>query len=753
MADTRSITEAFRTAMQSAGIPYSGVIEPDGRLHRFTVDGDRARSNTGFYILFFDHLPAGEFGCWKRTGPAGIPWVSKSRETLTPDELSRIAKQREDASKQREHERKQREDEAAATASILWEAAEPCTEHPYLTRKQVMSYGLRVGAWMKDRQDGTSYTVENALLVPVRHKKKLYGLQAIFEEKQWSGRDKDFLFGARKKGCYFPIGKPEGERPTIIICEGYATGASIHEATGKAVIVAFDAGNLTPVAEVVRAAYPGATLIIAADNDQWNTEDRGGNAGVKYGQEAANIAKGWLAVPEFADLSTKPTDFNDLHAQSGLEAVRKQIEAAVLIRPEESAEIATPGPSAMDLPAVDYITPLRMINGKGRPLNTIENLAEIRDRLGIVIRYNVISKAEEILIPLQAFTMDNAANASLAWLSSQCERFGMSTGKLTDYVTYLADQNLYNPVATWVTSQPWDGKPRIKELASTLTSPMDGDLKLTLLTRWLVSAVAAAFEPNGVSAHGVLVLQGEQYVGKTKWFKGLAPPDLGVIKDGLTLRPDDKDSVKQAVSFWLVELGELDATFRKSDIAALKSFLTNQDDVLRLAYAKRESRFARRTVFFGSVNPNFFLHDTTGNRRYWTIPVVHIEHDHGINMQQLWAEAHHLYTNKHSWFLTADELHRLNGSNEDFQVVDPAHELVSERLNWDAHRDSWRWITATQAAMDVGIERPNKQDTNTVGTLIRQLNGGEAKKSGSSRLLLVPPKVSRYFTDRDNIPE
>jgi putative DNA primase/helicase len=171
--------------------------------------------------------------------------------------------------------------------------------------------------------------------------------------------------------------------------------------------------------------------------------------------------------------------------------------------------------------------------------------------MGVTIRYNVIKKEEEILIPGESFTVDNRANASLAGLTSWCERFGMPSGKVGDYVTYLADKNLYNPVASWIMSKPWDGKTRIPDLMRTVTAKNEDDtetldLKETLILRWMVSAVAAAFNPTGVSAHGILVFVGDQYLGKTKWFKSLAPADF--ISDGVTLDPKDKDSVKQAVS-------------------------------------------------------------------------------------------------------------------------------------------------------------------------------------------------------------
>jgi putative DNA primase/helicase len=268
-------------------------------------------------------------------------------------------------------------------------------------------------------------------------------------------------------------------------------------------------------------------------------------------------------------------------------------------------------------------------------------------------------------------------------------------------------------------------------------------LKEAMLHRWLISAVAAAFEPRGVSAHGVLVLQGEQYLGKTKWFKSLVPAELGVIQDGLILRPDDRDSVKQAVSFWLVELGELDATFRKSDIAQLKAFLTRDRDTLRRAYAKLESHYARRTVFFASVNPRQFLHDPTGNRRYWTISCASIDHDHGLDMQQVWAEVYETaYRAGEGWLLTSNELSALNAHNKDYEVLDPIRERLLTRFDWQANDMLWRWMTATDIMLEIGFDRPTRADVTQCGQIVSELNGGKVRKSNGKRLSRVPPGIN-----------
>lgn len=388
--------------------------------------------------------------------------------------------------------------------------------------------------------------------------------------------------------------------------------------------------------------------------------------------------------------------------------------------------------------------PLAFTNEKGKPLKHIENLREICRRIGVNVRYNVIGKEEEIIIPGQSFSIDNQGNASLAWLKSECSLFDFSTDQLDGMVTYLADQNQYNPVAEWIMSKPWDGVSRVQMFYDTVTGVNDHLeekrlFKETLMRRWCISAIAAAFSPNGISAAGVLTFQGPQYIGKTKWFKQLIPAELGVLKDGMILRPDDKDSVKQCVSFWLVELGELDATFRKADIAALKSFLTNDSDVLRRAYARKESKFARRTVFFASVNPKEFLHDPTGNRRYWTIEASYLDHSHMIDMQQVWAEFYHLWRGGEGYYLTPDEVQALNEHNEGYTAVDPIEDRILTRLDWAADHVMWRWATATEILIDVGVDRPTRGDATSCAAFVRKHNGNHGKRSNGKSLLLAPP--------------
>lgn len=738
------ILDKFREAAIAFGLVRGFEIVPDGKLHRVDLEDEKKGRASGWYVLHTDGVPAGAFGSWKASSME--TWTFKDRQSLTREERSHLAAITAKARRERKAEEAQVQAEAQRRAQAIWNSIDAAPDsHPYLVRKQVRSHGLRQH--------------RDLLAIPLRDADGvLWSIQFISPTGE-----KRFVSGSKKRGCYAVIGRPTAHGP-VFITEGYATAATIHEVTAEAVVVAFDSGNLEPVAKIMREKFPTREIIIAADNDRFTKKPNGEkwNPGLEQAQQAAHPIGARVAVPLFESDEGKPTDFNDLFLAQGAGAVLERIQVLedTLAPPEPNGASQPPSNQAQTAPAttsapirtaaVDFFSPLPDVNGNGKPLSTIENLAEILRRLNVTVRYNVITKEEEILIPRQSFSIDNQANASLAWLMSWCGRFKMPTGQIGDFITYLADQNPFNPVATWISSRPWDGKSRFRALCNTITARGEADdlrimdMKETLLRRWFISAVAAAFEPLGVSAHGVLVFQGDQYVGKTKWFKMLVPADLRVIRDGMILKPDDRDSVKQVVSNWLVELGELDATFRKSDIAQLKSFLTKDRDVLRRAYARRESEFARRTVFFASVNPKEFLHDQTGNRRYWTIEVEALDLEHKIDVQQVWAEVYELYKSGESWFLSKDEFGLLTESNKDFEARDPIEERLRTRLDWDTHVSFWEWRTATDVIIKCGIDKPTQTEVVRAGNIIRQLNGGQAKKSNGLRLLLVPGPADRF---------
>lgn len=381
---------------------------------------------------------------------------------------------------------------------------------------------------------------------------------------------------------------------------------------------------------------------------------------------------------------------------------------------------------------------------RGKLVPSIENLKVLLDILKIEIRYNVISKEVELLIPQSRYSIDNSYNASLAHIASKLKQGGMSTDFHREYLLLLADENQYNPVEQWITRKRWDGSSRLQEFYDTVeTKPEHKATKEALMFRWLVGAVASACSPNGIDSAGILVLQGGEGLGKTWWVKKLVPieemPNL--IRDGGSIDPHDKDSVEQAIAYWIVELGELDATFKKSEIAALKAFITRDHDIFRKAFAARPSRFPRRTVFVASVNPWHFLVDESGNRRFWTIECEKVDSYHTIDMQQLWREVYDKWKDGDTWRLNTNEKEELKEINSAHLPADPIMEHIAQKFNWDAPNIQWRWLTATQILEEIGIQRITKAETRICADVVRKMNGGLFDRKANNRLLWVPPKT------------
>ncbi|HHK8878566.1 TPA: VapE domain-containing protein [Escherichia coli] len=349
LAEKVSLSEtiaAFRDAMMEQGIETRDEIVADGHLHRIHAEGDRKGSRNAWYCLHFDERPAGTFGCNKRHGDHKFQWQADRKATpWTPEErkawAERVAKER--AEKQAAE--KERHEKAARIANSVWENAGDATdEHPYLKAKGVKAHGLKAGKWFRvNTETGDARLIsDNALLVPITdRKRKIHSLQAIFPAKMKAigDRNKDYLSDGAKRGLFHTIGKPlmHDGKPVFVLCEGYATGASIHECTGHCVLVCFDASNLVAVAQSLRSGLSevgkDAVIVLAADNDRWTTTPVE-NPGIYHAKSAAKAVNGLLVVPEFQTLDGEPTDFNDLHQREGADAVALAFEETLNPRAE-----------------------------------------------------------------------------------------------------------------------------------------------------------------------------------------------------------------------------------------------------------------------------------------------------------------------------------------------------------------------------------------------------------------------------------
>ena len=262
----------FTAALAAAGLAmHRPDVVADGQLHRYRVDGDKAGSLNGWYALHLDGAPFAAFGSWK-TGQSGV-WAPRRDSPLTTAERQAQRARLVAVRAARDIERATIQAEAAKRAAGLWEKAAPATnDHPYLVNKHVGAYGIRA--------------LRNQIVVPLRTAAgELTSLQFISPDG-----GKKLLTGGRKGACFHATARPLA---ALCICEGYATGATLYEATGHAVAVAFDAGNLLHVAKALHGKFPRLALVIAADNDA----ETPGNPGLTAATAAARAVGAALAVP------------------------------------------------------------------------------------------------------------------------------------------------------------------------------------------------------------------------------------------------------------------------------------------------------------------------------------------------------------------------------------------------------------------------------------------------------------------------
>lgn len=291
----------FRSAMLGAGLDFSGEIVADKRIHRFQPAN--AKDECCWYKLHPDGLPAGVFGDWRR-GDWKQNWHYKNgSQRLSREDYAACQKVWREAEEDRRREESERWERMAKKAAESTSKMEPVESHPYLEKKQVSATANLLQDWT------------GSLVIPLRDAAgKLWSYQTIDSEG-----DKLFMSGGRVKGCFFQMGNPQ-DGP-MVVCEGYATGAAIHQATKWPVFCAMNCGNLKEVAASLRERHPDNLMVIAADDDRFT---KTGNPGMEKAKEAAKACDGVLVAPQFPTES-KGTDFNDLLVECGEGVVRSQI--------------------------------------------------------------------------------------------------------------------------------------------------------------------------------------------------------------------------------------------------------------------------------------------------------------------------------------------------------------------------------------------------------------------------------------------
>ena len=292
----------FADTLRRAGLRVEQP-EMDGKLHRVQVEGDKGpREKSGAYVGHLDGWPAGFYQNFK-TGGDKVNWKASGRPVaaLSTQERTQVAADVAQRLRDRAREREGVYERTAEQVGAMWNAATPAGQHPYLDAKGVAAHGLR--------QDG-----RGNLLVPLQDAQgKLWSLQRIAPDGS-----KQFKADGRVDGGHYVIGDVARPGP-LLVAEGFATAATVHEMTGHPVIAAFNAGNLGKVAEAYRARFPDRAIYLAGDNDHAKEAEGKPNVGREKAEAAAAAIGGDALVPTFP-AGAKGSDWNDLAQSQGREA-------------------------------------------------------------------------------------------------------------------------------------------------------------------------------------------------------------------------------------------------------------------------------------------------------------------------------------------------------------------------------------------------------------------------------------------------
>jgi putative DNA primase/helicase len=588
----------------------------------------RRESDRTVSVRVDDDGRGGVFTC-HRCGASGN-WTERDvhtgRSIVPPAELER---RREE---QREAER-QRHTLIAQQADDLWRSGRinDAAAHPYVTRKRIAPYRARVdsnGNLMLDARD-----IEQ----------RLWSLQTIAADGE-----KRFLPGGRIAGTFHPISGSAAHR-ALVICEGFATGASIRAAVDVLVICAWHCGNLERVARDFRALRPDWRIIIAGDDDH-ATE---GNPGRLKAEAAAAAVDGIVVVPTFA-AETRGTDFNDLHCIEGIDAVRAQIEPLIIV-PRETSQAPEPEapPTAdehgnpLDGPTVAGLT----VSGIGyqyvfssgenptviaSPANVVKWIwEEVPDVAHSIWRDDFDGRVRTTLFGPVTHEWSDLDSSQFHDLISRKSWFArVSRQTVNTALDVLAVRNRRDSVLEWMSALRWDGVARVDSLAA-LGFGAEGAFAAAAVRNVLVAAAMRQQRPGSKFDH-CLVLYGAQGIGKSTALMALFGVDYVTSLHGDI---GSKDALELGDGALCLELDEL-ATLGKSQREAVKAFLSRPVDRFRESYGRFAKARPRRFVVIGTTNADDFLTDPSGERRFWPIrcDAIDLAWIYG-NREQLWAEA------------------------------------------------------------------------------------------------------------------
>lgn len=284
--------------------------------------------------------------------------------------------------------------------------------------------------------------------------------------------------------------------------------------------------------------------------------------------------------------------------------------------------------------------------------------------------------------------------------------FKISENKLRQTLLRIGRDDKYNPVKEYMIkaynyyckSSSSNKKNIFKDLCNTVECKDSNKEKY--IGRFILQSIylACSEDETDIDPEFMLVFQGGQHIGKTTWFKNLLPKSMRAtyFLGGRTLDLSNKDHVKETVSNWICEIGEIASTFRKSDQEQMKNFITSFKDKFRPPYAKDDIEQKRRVSLCGTTNDREFLRDLTGNRRYLVLNCKSFDKKADLDIDMLWGYFYSLYIKGVNYKFTLEEITELNEENKKYLSKNDKLLSIEESFILDPEPDTGEWLTSKQ---------------------------------------------------------
>ncbi len=379
------------------------------------------------------------------------------------------------------------------------------------------------------------------------------------------------------------------------------------------------------------------------------------------------------------------------------------------------------------------------------PIFSEENCHILFKEYNIAIKYDVIKK--ENIITFDGKRKDDGGNEDITRIKLlfALNKLPNTLNLLEQTLHLIGRENKFNSWKNWIESKPWDGKDRFNELCDTVTV-RDEHIKIreVYFKRWLIQMIHMTCLNDGPSPNScrlVLIFQGKQLIGKSTWLTSLVPNNMkDYVQIGKSLNTNNDMDVLSCIRRVFVELGEITATFRKSDTENIKNFITSPVDILNRKYDREHETHRRRTVFFGTTNESNFLPDKTGNSRFLVLPVLKCNVKHTVDMQQLYAQLLIEALTIDNYNLLGEEYELQSKCNEEFESISALEEKFVATFDVD-NKECKTVYTATRVLEELGFNiaqmSNKKRIANEMGSI---LNKHGFKKNAYPRGWFLPSK-------------